>query len=292
MCKSCTVYTYALDAYAKQSIRTCAIIHIHLHIGWCVCNNRSKHVQSYVYALDAYAKQSIWMYAIILINIFIRCICNNRYEPVQSNVYTYALDAFAKQSIQMCAIIHIHICIGCICKTIDTNVCNQYVYTYALNAFAKQSIQSNVYTYVLDAFAKQSIQMCAIICIHIFIGCMWNNRYIYTYALNMYAIIHMNVWCNWREYMGVRSSAISSSEKRILQYFFSSLLNYEWSYKKIQKRAQAFVTLWILQKRSSIIAYNHITPMFSWTKSLIRFGHSGSLSLSLNLSLSIEFIPK
>jgi hypothetical protein len=41
---------------------------------------------------------------------------------------------------------------------------------------------------------QQSIQTCEIISIHVFIGCMCNNRYTYIrMQLNMYAIIQMNV---------------------------------------------------------------------------------------------------
>jgi hypothetical protein len=133
---------------------------------------------------------------------------NNRYERVQSYVYIYALDdAYATIDPNMCNHVRIHICIGYNCKTIDMNMC--------------AIIRIHIIHWM--HFAKQSIQkLCAIKCIHKYIGCIYtkqlirpvqsyiytfafgcicktidtnvcNQSYVYTYALNAYATINTNV---------------------------------------------------------------------------------------------------
>jgi hypothetical protein len=88
--------------------------------------------------------------------------------------------------------------------------------------------------------------------------------------------------------MGVRSSAISSSEKAsssILQV--CSIMSEAIKSKKKPR----FFSLFGYYKKD----IHHSLPYHShvlMNKFLIRFGHSDSLSLSLSLSLSIEFIPK
>jgi hypothetical protein len=265
-------------------------------------NNRYECVQSYVYI---YALDDV--YAIIDPNMCNHMythmhwvhLQNNWYECVCNHMYTHIHWMHLQQSIRTCALKCIHIYIGCICKTIDTNVCNHtythmhwmhmqnnwyervqsYVYTYALDAFAKQSIQMCAIIRIHWMRMQQSIQTCEIIRIHVFIGCMCNNRYIYTYALNMYAIIRMNVDVIWREWVygggwdQVQSLLVKKESSSILQV--CSIMS---EAIKSKKEPRFFCHSFGYYKKD----FHHSLPYHShvlMSKFLMRFGHSGSLSL-------------
>jgi hypothetical protein len=195
---------------------------------------------------------------------------NNWYEYVCNHTYIYTLfiGCIGKTiNTNVCNQMYTHIHWMHICKTIDTNMCNQ-MYTHIHWMHICKTIDTNLcnhtYTHMHWMHICKTIDtMCAIIRInmhwmrmqqsiqtcenHIYTRIHWmrmqQSIYVYTYALNKYAIIHMNV------------DVIREREK-----------------------AQVFVTLWILQKKD----FHHNSHVLM-NKFLIRFGHSGSLSLSLSL---------